>query len=178
MIAGLIALLVGRGVAGWVAGLIVYGVLAAIVIGGTATIWHVYVAKPYYTRGVTDGKAEQKKIDDPIIDKQVKRADLAERRLAIALDANRQLTEDIEGPDGLRAQTQQSAETIERLARLANEARATAKRLLAEIAERSKRDAAEIERLRTAAAGPPVDFDAACREADRVLSDLAIWVRS
>jgi hypothetical protein len=80
MIASLIALLVGRGIASWAARLIVYGVLSAVLIGGTATAWHVYVAKPYYVKGVADGKAAQAKTDKPVIDKLTAQVAAAQKR--------------------------------------------------------------------------------------------------
>jgi len=181
MIAGLIALLVGRGLAGWLASLIVWGALAAVAVGAVVGFrhfihseWNTRVAEPYRIEG--DRRTEKKL--RPEIELQTRRADLAERRLEIAMNANRVLTEDIEGPGGLRAQAKASAESIERLSRIAEQARQTARRLLAELAKKTKEDAAEIARLRNAAAGPSMDFEQACREADRVLSDLAQWVRS
>lgn len=177
MIGGAIAWLLARGLSPLLAWVVLGGIALVALLGVTWSVhryWDNHVAEPYRVEG--DLRTEKKL--RPEIELQTKRADLAERRLAIAMEANLTLTEDIEGPGGLRDQVKVSAETIERISKLAEQARATARRLLAQIAEQSKRDAAEITRLRALAAGPPLTVQEACDQADRILTDLAKWVRS
>jgi len=172
VIAGLIALLVGRGIATWAAGLIVYGMLAAVLIGGTASLWHVYVAKPYYVRGVADGKAEQVKADRPVIDKLTRERDEARSDRDQALAANVTLASSV---DTLTAKLGEANASIAQLQTIAERARAQARKAIAEIQARAKRDAEEIARLAAIANGPPIAE--ACAKADEYLSRLALWRR-
>jgi hypothetical protein len=165
MIAGIIAWVVGKGVVGWLAELIVYGVLALGLIGGTALAWHTYVAKPYYVRGVNDGIAKQKKLDAPIIAKLT-----GERDQALAANNTLQasvatLTRNISDQNASMAQ----------LRVLADRARAQAKAALASVQAQVKRDADEIARLTAVANGPAVAD--ACARATDYLTQLAVWRR-
>lgn len=175
---GLIPLLIARGMLPWVASLVVYGIATAIGVSAVAYFWHAKVAEPYRVQGDNRTKAKlvpqiaalQKKLEGTLAELKQTKDDLK-----LALDANTMLTRDV---DKLGLEASASAATITRLQQLAEQARATARRLLAEIAERSKQDAAEIERLKTAATAAPLDFAKACEEADQVLARLSVWVRS
>lgn len=173
MFAALIALLVGRGIAGWLAALIVYGVFAGVLIAGTASLWHVYVAKPYYVRGVNDGKVEQTKVDKPVIDKLTQERDEARHDRDEALAANATLQESV---GTLEAKLKDANANIAELKTLAERARAQARKAIADIQARVRRDSAEIARLTAIANGPPVAD--ACAKADEYVTQLVLWWRA
>lgn len=173
MFAALIALLVGRGIASWLASFIVYGVVTVLLVGGTATAWHLLVAKPYYVRGVADGKAEQAKADKPVIDKLTQERDEARTDRDNALAANATLASSV---DTLTAKLADANANIAQLQTLAERARQQARKAIAEIQARVKRDADEIARLTAIANGPPVAD--ACAKADEYLTQLALWWRA
>lgn len=172
MIAGLVALLVGRGMASWLAELLVIGALVLLAVVGTATAWHVFVAKPYYTRGVADGVAQQKKADAPVIAKLTQERDEARADRDQALAANATLAGSVET---LTTKLGDAKDSIAQLQTIAARARAQAKAAIAEIQARVKRDADEIARLTAVANGPPIAE--ACAKADEYMSQLATWRR-
>ena len=122
---------------------------------------------------VADGKAAQLKVDQPIIDKLTADLKTANSQRDLALDANEKLGKDI---DQLKLEVVASNETIDRLSKLSNEARATAKRLKGQIDALIAKGAQDDARLRAIAAGAPIAD--ACATADRLMNELAVWVRS
>lgn len=154
----------------WLASAIVYVIGAGVVAGGVVYLWESKVHHPY----VAEGRKLQLAEDGPKIALETKRADAAESRLAVTLDANQQLANDVEH---LRVDAQTSAATIDHIRKLADQARATAQRLMADMKALAAKDAEEITQLRATASGPPVLKDA-CAQGDRILSALAAWRHS
>lgn len=177
IIAPLIALLVGRGVAGWLASLIVYGVLGLLSLAAIGagiywvnSEWNTRVAEPYRVEGDNRTKFElQPRIDDLKV-----QLIASNQKLQVCLDANAGLAKDI---DGLKLEVKASADTIDRMKVLADRAREMTRKLLAQITERARRDADEIARLKAAAAGPPI-VEKLSEKTAQVLSELAVWRRS
>ena len=169
----LVAWLVSKGLPGWLSELIIWAVLIVVIWLVALYFWESKIHHPY----VQEGKTAQLKIDQPLIAREKNRADLAEQNLAIAeknfnvaKQANDDLLKSIDGPGGLSDQVKDSKQALDALTKVANQARAQSRAMLARI----KDDAAEISRLRDLANGAPV-VEKVCETADTVLSELAKW---
>jgi multidrug efflux pump subunit AcrA (membrane-fusion protein) len=175
VIAGLVALLVGRGIASWLAMLIVYGVVGLLALGAVGGVvywahseWNMRVAEPYRIEGDVRTTAKlQPKIDQLTKERDQARADVRE-----ALAANATLQDSV---GTLETKLKDANANIVELKTLAEKARAQARKAIAEIQARVKRDADEIARLTAIANGPPIAD--ACAKADEYLTKLANWRR-
>jgi hypothetical protein len=170
MIAGLIAWMVGRGLVGWVASLIVWGGIAALAIGAVAGARH-WIGQPYYDKGVIAGKAEQSKVDAPQIRQLTHDRDEARLQRDRAQQFNEQLAKDVEA---VRAEADAGRQTISRLTSIAQAARNAANQLRRELKAERDKGAAEMERLKDIATGKTPILDQAA-EAERILDQLAVW---
>lgn len=152
----------------WAAELIFWSV---ITVGGAVAFhlyWNRHVAEPYRVEG--DVRTEKRL--KPTIDRLTAERDEARKDRDDALAANGVLASSV---DSLTTKLGEAKASIEQLKVLAERARAQARKALAEIQARAKRDADEIARLAAVANGPPVAE--AVSKADEYLSQLATWRR-
>lgn len=143
--------------------------VVALTIGGVIihSYWESHVIEP----ARIEGDARTTKKLQPKIDKLI--SDLAQtvKERDQALDANQKLSAVI---DNLKLQLKASNDAVDRLSKLADQARATTKRLMADIAARAKSDAM-LPKLEAIAAGPATAVNEVCAKADEYLTQLANW---
>lgn len=126
------------------------------------------IAEPYRVEGDLRTKEKlQPRIDNLTSERDQARADVRE-----ALAANATLQNSV---GTLETKLKDANANIVELKTMAEKARAQARKAIAEIQARVKRDADEISRLTAVANGPTVTD--ACAKADEYLAKLAIWRR-
>lgn len=180
MIGGAVAWLVARGLSSIVAYLIVGGVIAALVTAAGLTIHHVWdtnVSEPYRIEGderttkhlKPQIDALQKKVETTTGERDNARADLR-----IATDGNAKLLERIDGEGGLVAQNKAAAASVATWKSIADRLRKSNIDLLRKLDGAIAAAQPAVDAARAIAAGPAAaSFEESCREADRILGDLA-----
>jgi hypothetical protein len=148
--------------------LILYGIGAAVAIGAVYFVWQSMIAEPYREQGRIEVRANLEPKISALTDER-NRAQ-ADRDQAIA--ANRTLEADVAD---LRGRVDEQTKAIRRYQAAVAAAKAETARIRAEAAKKAAAAADEIARLTALAAGPPVAE--ACQVADRILSELAEFVR-
>ena len=152
----------------WAAEAIFWVVVA--IVGTTAVhlFWEHRVAEPYRL----EGDMRTAKRMQPLIDAQKRRADGAEQQLDTALGANLTLQQSV---TTLEASLKDANTSIDRLKKLAEQARAQARAAIAKAQAQAARDADLVARLTAVASGPPVAAAQVCTQAGSYLSELATW---
>lgn len=184
MIAALVAMLVGRGIAAWLATTIVYGVIALLGVGVLLGVrhwihseWNMRIAEPYRVEGDARTTAKlQPKIDSLTKERDTARQERDDARsdLALAKETNDKLAENNKA---LVAANEVQAKSIAKWQSLAAHLKAANAALQARFDAEVQKSAADIARLREEASQPSPTVDAACKKAKEIMEGLAQWAR-
>lgn len=182
MIAGLIALLVGRGVAGWLASLIVWGVIALFGVGllfgvrhWIHSAWNNNVAEPYRVEGDVRTTAKlQPQITKLTTERDtaIRERDEARSDLDTAKTTNDQLSANNKA---MAAANQAQATSIAKWQQLAAHLKTVNAALQARFDAEIAKSVADIARLREEASRPSPTFEIACQQAKKALEEIAAW---
>lgn len=184
MIAGIILWLVGRGVASWLASLIVWGVIALFGIGLLFGVrhwihseWNIRIAEPYRVEGDVRTTAKlQPQITALTKERDTARQERDEARsdLDTAKSTNDQLAANNKA---MAAANQAQAVSIAKWQALAAHLKTANAALQAKFDAEIAKSVADIARLREAAARPSPTVEAAVQQAKKVLEELSVWAR-
>lgn len=152
----------------WAAEIIFYVVVTVVGLTAVHLFWEHKVAEPYRL----EGDARTAKRLQPKIDAANQRANAAEKQLDAAVAANQTLQQSV---TTLEASLKDADTSIDRLKKLAEQARAQARAAIAKAQAQAARDADLVARLTAVASGPPVAAAQACTQAGSYLSELATW---
>ena len=155
----------------WAAEAIFYVVVSVVGLTAIHLFWDHKVAEPYRVQG--DARTAKKL--QPQITELTHERDQAEHDLGEAVEANKTLQTSVAT---LEAKLHDADASITELQTVAQKAREQARKAIAEIQARAKRDADEIARLTAVASGPPVAAAKVCAQAGDYLSELAKWRRA
>lgn len=144
---------------------------AVVAVGGSTAVylfWQGKVAEPYRVEG--DARTAKKLA--PQIATLTRERDEARRDRDQALAANVTLQASVKT---LETKLEEAGESIAQLQTVAGKAREQARKAIAEIQARARRDADEIARLTAVAHGSPTLPAQVCAKASDYLSELATW---